>query len=231
MAKLFTSGKDTLVEFIGLMSGDAAPDVTTAGNYISFLQASNNVKQTDTRPSTKTPVYGGADISSSGYSSFSISGDVYVYIDTGSVTTVVVTDGGSGYTSAPTVAFTSGGGSGAAATAIINPATGEVTRVWVTAGGSSYETAPTVGFSGGAGTGATATAVINQYSDAQLELLKACDYLAIRVSPYGTTADSNKPYYYGTISPTQFNYEFPASGPIKISIAGDGNGSVTRGEW
>ena len=54
----------------------------------------------------------------------------------GAITSVVVTNGGSGYTSAPTVAFTSATGTGATATATV---TGDrVGSVSVSAGGSNY---------------------------------------------------------------------------------------------
>ena len=75
---------------------------------------------------------------------------------TGGLYDLTLTNGGSGYTAAPTVAF-SGGGSGATATAKI---TESVTSVTVTNGGSGYSSAPTVAFSGGGGTGAAATAVV-----------------------------------------------------------------------
>ncbi|MBI5768012.1 MAG: PD40 domain-containing protein [Verrucomicrobia bacterium] len=75
------------------------------------------------------------------------------------VTEVVLTAFGSGYTSAPTVSFTGGGGgSGAAGTAIV--ANGAVIAVHLTAAGSGYTSAPTVSFTGGGGSGATATAQI-----------------------------------------------------------------------
>lgn len=61
--------------------------------------------------------------------------------DGDAVTAVTITDGGSGYTSAPAVTFT-GTGTGAAATATI--ADGVVTEIEVTAGGSGYTEAPTV---------------------------------------------------------------------------------------
>ena len=83
------------------------------------------------------------------------------------VTSVIVTKtngavgGGSGYTSAPSVAFDNTGtnGSGAAATAIVSG--GKVTRVQMSSHGSGYTTAPTVSFSGGGGSGAAAEANIN----------------------------------------------------------------------
>lgn len=68
--------------------------------------------------------------------------------------------GGTAYTSAPTVGFTGGGGTGAAATANVNE-WGAVTSYDVTNAGSGYTSAPTVGLTGGGGTGATATAVLS----------------------------------------------------------------------
>lgn len=82
----------------------------------------------------------------------------------GAVTEVAVTSGGSGYTSAPTVTFTGGAGSGAAATAVL---TGDaVTSVVITNPGTGYTSAPTVGFTGGEGTGAAADAEIGPGVDA-----------------------------------------------------------------
>jgi hypothetical protein len=74
---------------------------------------------------------------------------------------ITVTNGGSGYTSAPTVSFTGGGGSGATATATVS--SGIVTAVTITDAGSGYTSAPTVAFTGGGGSGAAATATI--YTD------------------------------------------------------------------
>lgn len=84
----------------------------------------------------------------------------------GKITQFVVTNGGSGYTSAPTVSFSGGGGSGAAATAIISG--GKVVAVVInnaseiTSNGSGYTSAPTVVFNntGTGGSGAAATAVV-----------------------------------------------------------------------
>jgi len=73
------------------------------------------------------------------------------------VASLSVTDGGSGYTSAPTVSFSGGGGSGAAATAVIG---GRVSSVSITNRGQEYTSAPTVSFSGGGGSGAAATATL-----------------------------------------------------------------------
>lgn len=74
------------------------------------------------------------------------------------VDSVVMTGGGTGYTSAPAVSFSGGGGSGAAGTATV--AGGQVIAVMMTTAGTGYTSAPTVGFSGGGGSGATATATL-----------------------------------------------------------------------
>lgn len=63
---------------------------------------------------------------------------------------------GSGYTVAPEVLITGGGGSGAKATAFIS--NGSISKITVTASGSGYTTTPTVTINGGGGT-VTQTAV------------------------------------------------------------------------
>lgn len=68
-----------------------------------------------------------------------------------------LTNGGSGYTSQPSVIFSGGGGTGATAVSIIS-ASGAVTGIKMTAYGTGYTSAPNVTISGGGGTGATATA-------------------------------------------------------------------------
>ena len=65
------------------------------------------------------------------------------------ITGVAIKNGGSGFTSAPTVTFSGGLGSGATGTAILT--NGVVTGVTVTNGGSGYTAPVTVGISGGGG--------------------------------------------------------------------------------
>ena len=79
----------------------------------------------------------------------------------GGVEKVEVDNAGSGYTSAPTVAFlsTGHGGEGAKGVVVIDD-TGVVVAVIVTDPGSGYVTAPAVLFSGGGGIGATGTATL-----------------------------------------------------------------------
>lgn len=74
----------------------------------------------------------------------------------GRVTSLNVTAGGSGYTGVPTVAFTGGGGTGAAATAVVTDEV--VSSILMTTQGTGYTSAPTITFSGGSGTNAAATA-------------------------------------------------------------------------
>lgn len=67
---------------------------------------------------------------------------------------------GAGYTSAPTITFTGGAGTGATADALINAA-GNVVGVRILNPGSGYTSAPTVVFTGGGSTTtATATALV-----------------------------------------------------------------------
>ena len=91
------------------------------------------------------------------------------------IKTITVTDGGTGYTSAPTVEFTGGGGKGgASATATVSG--GTVTAITLTRDldgikffqEGDYTSAPDVVITGGGGTGATATAEIWLKTDANL---------------------------------------------------------------
>ncbi|MBI6940347.1 phage tail protein [Pseudomonas putida] len=81
----------------------------------------------------------------------------------GALAAISLTDGGSGYTSAPTVAITGGGGTGAAATAIVSG--GEVTGFNITNPGSGYTSAPTIALTGGGGSDAAASAVLGAGDD------------------------------------------------------------------
>jgi len=84
------------------------------------------------------------------------------------VKTITVTDGGSGYTTAPTVTITGGGGSGARATAFIT--NGAVTSIEVDDGGDDYVSAPTITIglpdspTSSSGDRATATATVSAYT-------------------------------------------------------------------
>jgi len=77
-------------------------------------------------------------------------------VSAGVVTDVLLVSGGSGYVS-PTVTFTGGGGTGAAAIAAVSG--GVITGIALTSGGSGYTSAPLITI-GGPGAGASATAII-----------------------------------------------------------------------
>ncbi len=109
-----------------------------------------------------------------------------------SVETLTVTAGGSGYTSAPTVAIagTTGAatgtpGTGATATATISG--GAVTGFTLTNGGSGYTNGAVVTFSGGGGSGATATATVYDGTKAYLSYANDADLTPVLIVK-GTTA-------------------------------------------
>jgi hypothetical protein len=83
-------------------------------------------------------------------------------ISQGELFSIAVTNGGSGFTSPPTVTIAGGGGTGATGTAIISH--GRVIGVAITNPGTGFIAAPTISFSGGSGKGAAATATLTSES-------------------------------------------------------------------
>jgi len=81
----------------------------------------------------------------------------------GAVTSISLTNSGSGYTSAPAVTFISSSGVGASATAVLGTGdtANQVVSVNLSNGGSGYQTAPVISFIGGGGSGAAAISAIN----------------------------------------------------------------------
>ncbi len=104
---------------------------------------------------------------------------------------VTVTNGGTGYTSAPTVTFVGGGqGINAAATATV--AGGSVTAITLTNAGSNYNSAPTVVLTGGGGTGATAAAnFAYRYVDTLVASGATYNYRVLAYNHLGNSAASN----------------------------------------
>lgn len=103
-----------------------------------------------------------------------------------------ITNGGSGYTSLPTVTISGGGGSGA--TAIASIKNGAVTNVVMTNYGSGYTSQPTINFSGGGGSGITSVAQIGvplQFGRT-LKVYAKQTHLFNRVSDYIYTNIENK---------------------------------------
>ena len=79
----------------------------------------------------------------------------------GAVTSINITNAGSGYDAAspPNITISGGGGSGAASTVTVN---GSVSEITVNNGGSGYTSSPLVSIAGGGGSGAAATAIITK---------------------------------------------------------------------
>lgn len=83
-------------------------------------------------------------------------------IPNGALTSIIVTNGGSGYTSTPTVTISAPGTGGTQATAqavVSNPG-GTISGFAIDSGGAGYILAPTVSVTGGGGTGAAGVATI-----------------------------------------------------------------------
>lgn len=89
------------------------------------------------------------------------------------VKTLNITAGGTGYTSAPVVTITGGGGSGATAVATVSG--GRITGVKMTSHGTQYTSLPTVSVSGGGGTGAALSPVLTLVTDADLKPAQHAD--------------------------------------------------------
>jgi len=114
------------------------------------------------------------------------------------VRNVNVGNGGSGYTSAPTVSFTGGGGSGATATATID-SEGRVNGVAVTAHGTGYTSAPNVSLISASGSGATAASTVMnvlEFSNTIGEVLRVTN---------------NDPYDTGFADEVAYRVEFSSS--------------------
>jgi starch-binding outer membrane protein, SusD/RagB family len=94
------------------------------------------------------------------------------------VKSTTITAGGTGYTTAPSVNLTGGGGTGATAVATVTG--GVITRITITNRGKGYTTAPSVSFTGGGGTGAMATAALSVLADADLTAAQTASKNALR---------------------------------------------------
>jgi len=153
----------------GLGTGDQVTiNVVTNTN----LNASNTTVTTVVNATAFTYTSVGANISSTtdtGTISFppATAAIGFLTFQTGTIG-IVLTNNGTGYTSAPTVNITAapGGGTNAAATAIVNG--NSVTQIVVTNPGAGYTSTPTVTLSGGNGTGATAKAVLTSDSNVDI---------------------------------------------------------------
>jgi hypothetical protein len=146
----------------------------------------------------------------------------------GAVSSVIITAPGSGYTSAPTVAFSGGGGAGASATAVIGSGVSSVT---VTASGSGY-TYAVVSFSGGSGTGASAIATISGGIITGITVLTSgsgyTSAPAVAITGDGSSATATSAINTGQV--VAINMTSGGSGytsPPSVAITGGGGSSAT----
>ena len=120
----------------------------------------------------------------------------------GEITSITILNQGSGYTSVPTVTFTSASGRDAAATAVrgTGATANKIIRIDITNPGTAYQVAPTVTITGGGGTGATATASIDinidkpeSFGDNNKFKTQAHDVLFSVTNPFGEIDIENNP--------------------------------------
>ena len=124
---------------------------------------------------------------------------------------------GSGYTSAPTVSFSGGAGSGAAATAIISG--GQVTGFTITNPGSGYTSVPTVTLTGGGFTSAASAPTAQLYSYLYEQLVNVS---AGNVAQFGTFNPQT-----GANSGSLFNYSGQSTTMVQATPFGKTGGGGT----
>ena len=117
---------------------------------------------------------------------------------TSRVLKVTMTNNGSGYTSPPTVTFTSGTGVGAAGTAVLGTGsnTGKVMSVTITEDGQGYQVPPAISFIGGGGANAAAVATleididkVDSFGDNNSFKEEANDIIFSESNPFGEVGE------------------------------------------
>jgi hypothetical protein len=120
----------------------------------------------------------------------------------GEITKITMISQGSGYTSVPTVSFTSASGRDAAATAVRGTGANanKIIRIDITNPGTGYQTAPAITISGGGGSNAGATASIDinidkpeSFGDNNKFKTEAQDVLFSVTNPFGEIDRENNP--------------------------------------
>jgi len=109
-----------------------------------------------------------------------------------SILSIIVTSGGTGYTSTPTVTIAAPSlAYGTTATAVATVVSNSVSAITVTNAGSGYTTAPAVTITGGGGAGATATASVSNLVPPALRLVRQ---FTNRIFAVGTGTNRNTLY-------------------------------------
>jgi hypothetical protein len=149
------------------------------------------------------------------------------------VSSITITNAGTGYTSAPTVAFSAPvGGTTATGTAVLNNdgAGPNIESITITNDGQNYVTAPTITISGGGGSAGAATAVLSTNANQN-------GYTHALVSFYnggvGMTVDASdlRGMYNGTNGFKKFtitSIEWSVDSPVNIAFTGTGLTDATN---
>ena len=149
------------------------------------------------------------------------------------VNSITITNAGTGYTSAPTVAFSAPvGGTTATGTAVLNNdgAGPNIDSITITNDGQNYVTAPTITISGGGGASGAATAVLSTNANQN-------GYTHALVSFYnggvGMTVDASdlRGMYNGTNGFKKFtitSMEWSVDSPVNIAFTGTGLTDATN---
>lgn len=147
-----------------------------------------------------------------GLFTFYLSASQEVYPYQGAVASLSLVSGGTGYTSAPTISFSGGGGSGITASASIDSTNSTVSGLTITANGSGFTAAPTIAFSGGGGTGATASCSILSALDINsITVNYQNTWQMLGYAPF-TTFQARARYYRATTGNPEFWTEGPPAG-------------------
>ena len=149
----------------------------------------------------------------------------YGVLTGGSVVAVSIVNGGSGYSSAPTVTFAGGGASPAnqaTATAVVT--NGTVTAINIASAGSGYTSNPVVTISGGGGTGALVEAAVNLQADALSQCQGPGGPLPAPSACYPPVVNYTPLYY--LINGVAFSKNSPSTSVFPV-MQGTATGTVT----
>jgi phage tail sheath protein FI len=162
------TSEDELVRRFGTPNNTNFESWFTAANFLSYSNNILTVRQQTSNMKNAVAVPSGSisavtmTNAGSGYISTAAAPSVTVYTN-GLITGASIGNGGTGYTSAPTVTISDGSGGGFGAAGYAEIAAGKVVGVVITKAGADY-TNPVITFTGGGGTGATATAILTRYA-------------------------------------------------------------------
>jgi hypothetical protein len=140
-------------------------DISNLGHYGTVNNPSTNLSY-DFVPGDRLKVFTNGSVFNSGFQDYELQ-VVGLVIDpkvgnANFITGATILNPGGGYTSAPTVTFSGGGGgTGAAGEAILE--NGQVVAIKMTNMGTGYTQPPNITFSGGGGTDAAANAILGYY--------------------------------------------------------------------